>query len=124
MPTSAVGMGASRTVGFHPELPSGVPEAVVHATTGNATATSPVSGEVVAVVAVGAAAPPAGVGEVVVADPMSELPHPASTPPTANRHNAAATAEGRTRRRRPKAGTQHRGPKAGMQHRRRAEAGE
>lgn len=93
MPTRAVGMGASTMVGFHPELPSGAPELVVHATTGKATATSPVSGAVVAVVDV---APPLVVGELVVAEPMSELPQLESTPPRASRHKAAPRACGRS----------------------------
>jgi hypothetical protein len=61
-------------VGLHPPASSGWPELVVQATTGNATATSPVSG---AVVVVEAAAPtePGADGDVD-AGPMSELPHP------------------------------------------------
>ena len=66
-------------VGLHPGLSSGAPELVVQATTGKATATSPVSGAVVVVDVVFPV--DWGTGGVVDAEPMIELPQPDTSAP-------------------------------------------
>jgi hypothetical protein len=87
LPTSAVGIGANRIVGFQPwalwEVPLPPPlvaaEAVVHPTTGNATATSPLSGAVDADVAAGVVE--ADGARVVDEAPRRELPQPVRAAP-------------------------------------------
>jgi hypothetical protein len=77
-----VGIGASRTLGFHPWVARGAPVLEVHATTGKATATSPLSGAVVVVEVCDEA--DAAVGLAVVAVVASnEVPHPERAVPKA-----------------------------------------
>ena len=80
-------MGARRTVGFQPRLPSDAPELEVQATTGKATPTDPLT-PVVEVEADAEADDEVG---VVEAGPISELPQPANRRPRAARAARAAS---------------------------------
>jgi len=62
-------------LGFHPEESSGAPDALVQATTGNATATSPVIGIVVVVTGAGS------VVDVPEESALSDEPQPATRMP-------------------------------------------
>ena len=74
-------MGARRTVGFQPWVPSDAPELEVQATTGKATPTEPLT----PVVEVDDDAEVADEVGVVEAGPINELPQPASSRPAAAR---------------------------------------
>lgn len=79
LPTSTVGIGASRTLGCHPVaavVGVAAPGGPEQATTGKATATSPVSGAAVVVVDGGTVVTVTPVG--VVVPTSAEESHPAS----------------------------------------------